>query len=233
MVLVSSFVFRQYFSEPQQQKNLKEPILKSSSEEHPASKAETFTQNRLDFNVTKEPVVKLDTTATSVDKDTAEKVRILYEIISAHSDNDPRLDLDLRHLSSNSKKSFREVYDQLPLEERNARGTVVFLLGRNINEPEDFDFLKKVLAEEPCLSLDDCRKAASTKDDALSNEQETPRQLALNYPQAVVLESLDSQVTRLSQNEADRKNVQRLLRVGIKSQVPLISQKAQELLQKM
>src|SRR5207302_220894 len=86
------------------------------------------------------------------------KLVILDEILRSRNDNDPRLDADFNDLSAETKRRFREKYGALAPEKRNERGTVVYLLGRNINDDRDWDFLREVAGEPPCLSLSDCSK---------------------------------------------------------------------------
>ena len=82
----------------------------------------------------------------------------LEAILASHDDNDPRLDRDFNALSPGEKEQFRRAYAALAPERRNERGTVVYLLGKNLSSAEDWDFLRRVAAEPPCLSLADCSK---------------------------------------------------------------------------
>ena len=83
----------------------------------------------------------------------------LDEILASRNDNDPRLDRDFLALTSRTKSAFRDKYRALPPERRNERGIIVYLLGKNLSAPEDWEFLRVVAGEEPCLSLADCAKA--------------------------------------------------------------------------
>ena len=89
------------------------------------------------------------------------KLAELEEILRSRNDNDPRLDRDFQGLSPEAKARFREKYASIPRERRNERGTVVYLLGRNLDRPEDWEFMRAVAAEEPCLSLADCAKPSN------------------------------------------------------------------------
>jgi hypothetical protein len=86
------------------------------------------------------------------------RLRELDEILASKNDNDPRLDRDFSGLSAEEKGAFRRRYDSLPLESRNERGTIVFLLGRSLATDEDWAFLRRVVDEPPCLSLADCAR---------------------------------------------------------------------------
>ncbi len=68
------------------------------------------------------------------DPQAEEQVRILEDILTTRNDNDPRMDRDLMILNENAKMRFILKYKSLPAEQRNDRGTIVFLLGRNIAE---------------------------------------------------------------------------------------------------
>ena len=57
------------------------------------------------------------------------------------------------------KRLFRARYASLAPELLNQRGTVVFLLGRNKLDADDWAFLRAVVSEPPCLSLADCARA--------------------------------------------------------------------------
>ncbi|MFA6316262.1 MAG: hypothetical protein WC943_02500 [Elusimicrobiota bacterium] len=112
------------------------------------------------------------------------KLRTLSEILLSRNDNDPRLDRDFNDLSPAAKELFRRMYRELPEERRNERGTIVFLLGRNLSSPEDWAFLRSVATEPPCLSMADCSKpgrAAGHGGD----------EVTLAYPSLVALKSAE------------------------------------------
>jgi len=122
-----------------------------------------------------------------------EQIRVLDEIIESKNDNDPRLDRLLRDLSEPLKNELRAKYAPIPAEKRNDRGTVVFLIGREIAEGRgstaDLQFLKEVLMEKPCLSLEDCSKSPSGVG---PDEQhlEAIHETTLHYPQLMDLRYL-------------------------------------------
>lgn len=111
------------------------------------------------------------------------KIQILDEVFKSKNDNDPRLDQELKNLSVEDKVALIDKYNELKSELRNERGTIVFLIGRNLRDPEDFEFLGKVLHETPCLSLQDCSKRVSEGDSDFSAQNE----LTLEYPQIIAL----------------------------------------------
>lgn len=117
------------------------------------------------------------------------QIQVLNEILASQNDNDPRMDSELKKLNSEAKLALREKYSQLPETQRNARGTIVFLIGRNLAEPSDYQFLKQVVAESPCLGLADCSQpmlqgSADHEDNGLG--------VVLDYPQLTALKALAS-----------------------------------------
>jgi hypothetical protein len=111
------------------------------------------------------------------------KLKELEEILASKNDNDPRLDGDFNELSPEAKRLFRKKYAEIPVEKRNERGTVVYLLGRNLRAPEDWKFLRDVALEPPCLSLSDCSKRPAPG----SDEEATGDEVTLAYPSLVAL----------------------------------------------
>ncbi|MBI5209703.1 MAG: hypothetical protein HY927_07025 [Elusimicrobia bacterium] len=84
------------------------------------------------------------------------KLETLEDILRSRNDNDPRLDRDFNDLSPEAKRLFRRKYAELPPESRNDRGTIVYLLGKNLDDAEDWRFLRDVAGEPPCLNLAGC-----------------------------------------------------------------------------
>jgi hypothetical protein len=118
--------------------------------------------------------------------DTESKIQILDEIFQSKNDNDPRLDKEFRHLSKETKLALEKKYYQFQAEALNEKGTIVFLLGRNLTTQEDFAFMKEVIAEPACLSLSDCSQSSHTPE-----TQEHSLDLTLNYPKIVALKSIE------------------------------------------
>lgn len=121
---------------------------------------------------------------------TQKQVSVLKEILASHNDNDPRMDRELKVLSAETKAIFRKIYKDIPAEKRNDRGTIVFLLGRNLSEPEDFDFINEVLNEPRCLSLADCNRIEVGGLSKEHDEHQGGFNVSLAYPQLVSLHSL-------------------------------------------
>jgi hypothetical protein len=87
------------------------------------------------------------------------KLRELDAILRAKDDNDPRLDRDFNELSEPTKARLRRRYGELPPEYLNERGTIVYILGRNMRTSADWAFMRDVAAEPPCRSMTDCSRA--------------------------------------------------------------------------
>ncbi|MDG0817995.1 hypothetical protein [Bdellovibrio svalbardensis] len=161
-----------------------------------------------------------------VDAKAEEQTRILQEILKAKNDNDPRMDTALLVLSENTKILFRQLYKNTQAEKRNDRGTIVFLLGRNISNAADLSFFSEVLNERPCLSLADCSK---TETGGLSKEEDEHQggfAVSLAYPQLVTLHSLDHYLELHGSSELSDK-VKDLIAEAKHSSVPEIAQMAE------
>lgn len=117
---------------------------------------------------------------------------ILDEILAARNDNDPRLDRELKILDEGAKRLFEARYQTLPAENRNERGTIVFLLGRNLKSESDFGFLRGVIKEGPCRSLSDCSKDFTESVSSDEHHQDIGTEVTLAYPQLVALKSIDA-----------------------------------------
>jgi hypothetical protein len=112
----------------------------------------------------------------------------LKSVLAAHNDNDQRMDTELKVLGAGAKKLFQQAYSQIVPEKRNERGTVIFLLGRNISQASDVAFLAKVLSEPPCRSMQNCNQDPPHSADA---DSDNGVEVSLAYPQIVALKSLE------------------------------------------
>jgi hypothetical protein len=112
----------------------------------------------------------------------------LEKILASHNDNDMRLDTELKLLNAGAKELFRQKYEQLAPEKRNERGTIVFLLGRNLTQERDLAFMSKVLAEPPCRSMQNC---ASDPPPSRDVHGDNAVDVSLAYPPIVALKSLE------------------------------------------
>lgn len=130
------------------------------------------------------------------------KLAKLEHILSARDDNDPRLDTDFEELSEATKRAFRRRYNELPHEYFNERGTLVYVLGRNMTTLADWEFFHAVVAEPPCLSLSNCSKAGGVP----GNE------VTLAYPALVALKRAQREQVGGRHKEAARRVVAEALR---------------------
>ena len=129
------------------------------------------------------------------------KVHILDEILLKKNDNDPRIDTELKGFTAAAKNVIRARYARIAAEKRNERGTLVFLLGREIHDLTDLEFFSGVLAESPCLSLQDCSRSP----EAHSSEEEhfqSINETTANYPQLMALRALKQKAEELLESNA-------------------------------
>jgi len=154
-----------------------------------------------------------------------DKVLVLKEVLATGNDNDPRIDQVLKNLDPPTKAAFRSIYRDLALEKRNSRGLIVFLLGRHLNEPEDFQFIKSVLVEEPCLSLDQCHEEPEG-----ANGDGSPSDILLNYPQAVALESMELATKKPSLLPETKEQIRDVLLQGLRSKIHFVANRSRALL---
>jgi hypothetical protein len=131
------------------------------------------------------PIGKSNLNLTEADQ---QKIQVLDQILQSHNDNDPRLDKEFRDLSPELKAALQLKYQAMSVESRNDRGTVVFLLGREMKSADDARFLAGVISEPACLSLEDCSHRPTTAVDehaAMANE------ITVVYPQIVAVKSFE------------------------------------------
>lgn len=149
------------------------------------------------------------------------KIKILQEILSSRNDNDPRLDSEFQELTPELKEALVSTYKSLNKESLNDRGTVVFLLGKDIKTDADLSFFQEVLTEAPCLSLSDCSsesKLGAPEDDHHLESQET----TLLYPQLMATQLL---ISEYAQGNAERKEkIQQILSAGARSSSEYLAQ---------
>lgn len=119
-----------------------------------------------------------------VSGEAAPALRALEDVLSSRDDNSPSLDRDFNALTGAEKAAFRRKYWEIPAERRNERGTIVYLLGKNLRGPEDWAFLSEVAAEPPCLSLADCSKPSG-------GAGELGDDVTLAYPSLVALKQAE------------------------------------------
>ena len=115
------------------------------------------------------------------------QIETLHSLLAAKNDNDSKYDTEMRNLSPETKDTMMSDYRSTARESRNNRGTIAFLIGREINRSEDLKFMEEVLNEPPCLSLVNC--ASEVKEDA-HVDGATGAETTLVYPQIVSVRAL-------------------------------------------
>ncbi len=146
------------------------------------------------------------------------KLATLQDILSSRNDNDPRLDRDFVGLSEQAKRLLGEKYRELPRERLNERGTIVYLLGKNIQSADDWSFFRAVVAEPPCMSLANCAAASAVGGEAGDD-------VTLAYPSLVALR----QARRATQEGGSRAEARRVLEAALGSRAPAVTRLARTL----
>lgn len=150
---------------------------------------------------------------------------VFEDILRNKNDNDPRLDQDLKKISSRFREALYEKYAHLPSEDHSRRGLVVYLIARDISSTEDLQFLKKVYQEAPCLSMADCKSASSDQDPHHSAIDQT----TLVYEQLSVLYLIERQISQnpnLLSNATSRSELIQVLAQAESYPVPAVHEKA-------
>jgi hypothetical protein len=168
-----------------------------------------------------------NTVALATSKEDFAKLEILEEILKTKNDNDPRLDKEFKNLSNGAKELLREKYTALPAEKRNEKGTVVFLLGKNLKEADDFRFLEKVLSEPPCYNLANCKDSGGVSHD--SGHDEMGAAVTLAYPQLVSLKVVERYLADKNPENNRKDLAMRVIESGKTSPVKAVSNLAEKL----
>lgn len=161
------------------------------------------------------------------------KLEVLKEILASKNDNDPRMDTQLIFLSPELKAAMKKEYEGMRPEARNERGTIAFLIGREIKNDQDVEFLESILMEKPCLSLSDCSKsqtAATTETEHLESTNET----TANYPQLMALRQMVKTYKQIVSQDAQNPEAARILKslkAALNSPNPRVSDEARRSLQ--
>ena len=148
-------------------------------------------------------------------------VRALEEVLASRDDNNPRLDRDFNALSAEDKAAFRKKYREIPAERRNERGTIVYLLGKNMASAEDWAFLREVAGEPPCRSLADCAKPPAGE----SEEGGVGDDVTLAYPSLVALK----QAERALDAGTSAAEAKAVIAAGLGSKMPAVARLAAKL----
>jgi hypothetical protein len=171
--------------------------------------------------------------AAASGKPASAKLVELGTILASRNDNDPRLDLDFNGLSAGDKRLFRKKYREIAVEKRNERGTIVYLLGRNLKTHEDWEFFRQVALEPPCLSLSDCsKKPAPGSDEEATGDEVTlayPSLVALRQAKRVVEEGRAKVSTKTARTPAAEKEALDLFSAAKKSKTRAVSRTAASL----
>ena len=116
-------------------------------------------------------------------------------------------------------------YQSTPPENRNERGTLVLLLGRELNSTQDFDFLRQVVTEPPCTDLRNCHAGQSEgrHAEAHTHAHEAAGageiEITLEYPQIVAIKALEAYLSHHPKTPL----VSELLTEAIHSKNPIAS----------
>jgi hypothetical protein len=159
------------------------------------------------------------------------RVAALAGILASKNDNDPRLDTDYVDLTPEEKRQIQDQYKNLKPENLNERGTLVFVLGQNLKDPDDMKFLEQVLSEPTCLSLNDCKAPRPRGND---DHLEIGVDLTLSYPQVVSLKVMEAYVSE-EENKDPRilSEIQRVVQQAKQSENMIVSRLAYELEEEM
>lgn len=150
---------------------------------------------------------------------------VFEEILKTKNDNDPRLDLFLKKLSPEFRQALQEKYEALAPEDHNGRGLVVYLIAREISSMDDFEFLKKIYQEPPCLSMQDCKSSPAQIDSHHSSMDQT----TLIYEKLSALYLIDKQISenpQLLNNSTFRDGVIQVLAQAESFPIPAVHEKA-------
>jgi len=132
-----------------------------------------------------------------------QQLKIVNEILGSKNDNDPRMDTELKQLSPAGKAMLRARYSSLQTESRNERGTLVFLVGRELSTADDLAFIKQVLSESPCYSLSHCDREDAAANGPGERHWEGANEVTLAYPQIVALKQLDAYLSSPQRKQQD------------------------------
>jgi hypothetical protein len=181
--------------------------------------------------------VKAEAVPTQYSPATQKLLLTLDEILSSKNDNDPRLDREFRHLTTESKSALRKKYSTLTKEDRNGRGTIALLIGREITEAQDIQFLKEILNEPPCYSLENCNQETHMPIGAEAHH-EMGFQVTLAYPQLSALYWLEKFLTRSPAENSGLpasllEEARKVIQMSKESPVPLIRRKAEDIERKI
>lgn len=163
--------------------------------------------------------------------DTKEEKRfdVLLNILEKKRDNDPRLDRELKKLSPALKSAIKDEFFLRRPEDRNGKGMLVFLIGRELTTEDDVSFLQAVLNEPPCLSLKKC----SAPEAGEASHDNSATEVTLAYPQRVAVLSLERALRKQPNGPLASAMQELLARTRDGSPVPLVQRAARDALSRL
>lgn len=200
------------------------PQKKSQSEEENVTSSESLPANQLQ---TGNKLKAFQDLTSGLSTEDLQRFKIVEDILKSKNDNDSRIDTALKTLTPSLKLALQQRYSQLPEENRNQRGLIVFLVTREIHSEQDLNFIKTVYEEPPCMSLSDCRSSSG-----FDPHMDSVNQVTLDYPQKVGLYQLEKTLAEKPQMLSDaifKKATIDLLQSAEKFPVPSIQRQAQKI----
>ncbi len=209
------------------------PPSDSLSQVSPEKSSVVIAVSRSQAQTNDPPNSKLETqNQPSLSIEDQKKKAIFEEILQTKKDNDPRIDQELNHLSPELKKVLMMSYLNLALEQRNQRGFAALLLAREASGEQEYLFLKDILEEKTCLSLQNCDSPSTDKDDPHHSGTD---EVTLSYPQLVVLYQIEQRLGRepaLLENPKERGLILKVIEAGLRSDSELVKRRALALIEK-
>jgi hypothetical protein len=198
-------------------------LIPSDDKDQPTNEASEAPQKVI-FQVPNQPLPVLSQTKQKFSAPTIAKLKILDEIFATKNDNDGRLDTEFNDISPELREALIVSYKSMPKERLNERGTVIFLLGKKIENESDLDFFQEVIAEAPCLSLTDCSTDSTVEipgEAHLAEAQET----TLVYPQLMSLRLMSSNYVS-NENQALKERMAEFFKLAQQSPSEYIADEA-------
>jgi hypothetical protein len=192
-------------------------VIESAPSKAPSSVSQVSTVTAKDYSAG----------MTSEEKKTWDEFQ---DILQSTGDNDPRLDKDFHKMSEHLKAALRSEYQNLPMEQRNQRGLIAFLIARDLQSVDDLHFLRSVYEETPCLSMENCSSTGSSDPHHAGVDQ-----VSANYPQLAGLYQLEKYLAsndpRLREDSAWQDQVKEVLQQAARFPVPSVQRKAEDIRQ--
>ena len=173
------------------------------------------------------PTGRLSDLAERLSIQDREKWDIFNSILKSKNDNDSRLDLQFKTMSPPLHDMLFEKYETLAPEDRNGRGLIAFLIARDLQSQDDFQFLQKIYQETPCLGLADCHSAMVDGGEGAGSTQTT-----LVYPQMAVLFQIEKKIAEHPEilNQADvRSGIIQILIQAESFPIPMVVDRARSI----